>query len=161
MKRSWTLTYLQLQSKWWKGSMHTYLNWNVSLCVAGLFFWSFIYFFLFLFNFLCLHHCSLKSVISCSTPPHSVKFFINGVNLVLILSCLTQNNCSRVGSICIYLEFAPSRKCYWIYPLSVQRIDVQLDVRDMSIFPDDSFGSVIDKGKFIFYHMWSMIHLEV
>lgn len=32
----------------------------------------------------------------------------------------------------------------------MDRIDMQMDVRDMSFFPDDSFDGVIDKGMNLF-----------
>lgn len=36
--------------------------------------------------------------------------------------------------------------------LSLKKIpDMQMDVRDMSFFPDDSFEGVIDKGKWMSY----------
>lgn len=36
---------------------------------------------------------------------------------------------------------------------------MQMDVRDMSVFPDDSFGSVIDKGNFS--HIWKYDYAAV
>lgn len=44
-------------------------------------------------------------------------------------------------------------------------VDMQMDVRDMSFFPDESFQSVIDKGKALnhFYSLYKIayFHLEL
>lgn len=54
--------------------------------------------------------------------------------------------------VCLFLD----RVCYavfWlIFPLWTL-IDIQMDARDMSFFPDESFDSVIDKGTLFFYSL--------
>lgn len=37
------------------------------------------------------------------------------------------------------------------------QLDMQMDVRDMSVFPDESFEGVIDKGM---YHFFVLVILE-